>query len=106
MAEKITVATTVLRDISTATADIDNALTIMMKESRPVYIGVPTDVAWAPVSDETLKNPIPRTLKNDKAMEDQAISVIRSLIEKAQRPVIIVDGGNFHFKVMRRKEIY
>jgi len=94
MAEHITVATAVLKDASTAVQDIDRVLTVMLEQSRPVYIGVPTDIAYALVSNEGLKIPLPITLPpNDKATEEHVVATIRSLLEKASKPAIVVDGG-------------
>jgi pyruvate decarboxylase len=94
MAKHITATTAVLRKVSTAAEDIDRALSVMLKESRPVYIGVPTDVAYALVSDEGLKTPLVRTLPpNDKGTEENVINAIRSLFEKASQPILVVDGG-------------
>jgi pyruvate decarboxylase len=94
MAEHITVATAVLKDASTAVQEIDRVLAVMLEQSRPVYIGVPTDIAYAPVSNEGLKTPLPITLlPNDKTTEEHVVATIRSLLEKASRPAIVVDGG-------------
>ena len=94
MAEHITAATTVLKDASTATQEIDRVLEVMLEQSRPVYIGVPTDIAYAPVSNEGLKTPLPTTLPpNDKATEENVVATIRSLLENASKPAIVVDGG-------------
>jgi pyruvate decarboxylase len=94
MSRHITAATIVLRDPVTATKDIDEALTTMVRESRPVYIGVPTDVALVQVSDDGLKTPIPRILPgNNPKIEKEIVSKIRSLIDGASKPVIVVDGG-------------
>lgn len=94
MAEQITAATTVLKDASTATQEIDRVLTVMLEQSRPVYIGVPTDIAYAPVSNEELKTSLPTSLPpNDKATEENVVATIRSLLEKASKPAVILDGG-------------
>jgi pyruvate decarboxylase len=94
MAEHITAATVVLKDASTATQEIDRVLAVMLEQSRPVYIGVPTDIAYAHVSKEGLKVLLPASLPpNDKTTEGNVVATIRSLLENASKPAVIVDGG-------------
>ena len=94
MAGHITAAAVVLKDASTAAQEIDRVLAIMLQQSRPVYIGVPTDIAYAPVSKEGLETSLPATLPpNDKATEGKVVASIRSLLENASKPAVIVDGG-------------
>jgi pyruvate decarboxylase len=94
MSKQISGATTVLNDPATAAAEIDRVLRVMLYESRPVYIGVPTDVAFVPISDKGLSKPLPRSLPPDDASITKDVnSKIRSLLEQASRPIIIVDGG-------------
>ena len=80
IAAHITTATTVLKDASTATQEIDRVLAVMLEQSRPVYIGIPTFIAYAPVLNEGLKMPL-RTIipPNDKNTEGNVIDTIRSL---------------------------
>jgi pyruvate decarboxylase len=42
LAEHITAATT-----ATVTQEIDWVLAVMLEQSRPVYIGIPTDIVYA-----------------------------------------------------------
>lgn len=94
MAKEITFATVVLRNKLTAAQDIDRALTTMMEQSCPVYIGVPMDIAYAPCSDEGLKAPLATALPaNDKATEEKVVTTIRKMLEKATQPAIIVGGS-------------
>jgi pyruvate decarboxylase len=94
MAGHITAAAVVLKDASIAAQEIDRVLAVMLQQSRPVYIGVPTDIAYAPVSNEGLKTPLPATLPpNDRATEEKVVASIRSLLENASKPAVIVDGG-------------
>jgi pyruvate decarboxylase len=98
MAKHISAATTVLNDASTATSEIDRVLAVMMYESRPVYIGVSTDIAYAPVSRQGLSTPIPTILPQDDAsILKHTVTEIRSRFEQARKPVIIVDGCKFGF---------
>ena len=50
---------TVLEQIrATATRDIDAALMTALRESKPVYLGIPSDVAVAPVHAANLRHPL------------------------------------------------
>jgi pyruvate decarboxylase len=94
MAAEVTAEAIVLDDGKTATSEIDRVLNLMLEQSRPVYIGVPTDIAYAPVSDEGLKTALTTALPpNDKSLEEKVVSMIRSKIEAATNPVIVVDGS-------------
>ncbi|KAF4338011.1 pyruvate decarboxylase [Fusarium beomiforme] len=94
MAKHITAATAVINYAPTAAREIDEALTIMMRESRPVYIGISVDIAYEMIDSEGLNVPIPTKLQpNDAALEKKVIGEIRKLIEGSNNPAIIVDGG-------------
>lgn len=94
MAKYITASTVVLKDQHTVCDDIDRILTTMMIESRPVYIGLSIDVCYLMVSDEQLKSSLKIELPpNDAQIEEHAVGELRSLIEKASNPAIIIDGS-------------
>jgi pyruvate decarboxylase len=94
MAKHIMAATTVIDNPPTAAAEIDRVLNTMMLESRPVYIGLSTDIAYEMISSAGLESPILRTLPpNVPETESGVVEKIRAVIEKAENPVIIVDGG-------------
>ncbi|KAF9774469.1 hypothetical protein IL306_007547 [Fusarium sp. DS 682] len=94
MAKHITAATAVINYAPTAAKEIDEALTIMMRESRPVYIGISVDIAYEMIDSEGLNVSIPTELQpNDAALEKKVIEEIRKLIEGSNNPAIIVDGG-------------
>ncbi|KAK5735678.1 hypothetical protein LTR17_008029 [Elasticomyces elasticus] len=94
MVKKISVATAVLTDLNTIASDIDRCLNTMLYESRPVYIGVPVDMSHQQISGEGLKTPLKRELPpNDKGEEDRVVKEIMSMIRRAKKPVIIMDGS-------------
>jgi pyruvate decarboxylase len=94
MAKHIMAATTVIDNAPTAAAEIDRVLKTMMLESRPVYIGLSTDIAYEMISSEGLESKISRTLPlNVPEVEKAVVEKILTVIEKAENPVIIVDGG-------------
>ena len=94
MAKHITAATTVIDNPPTAATEIDRVLSTMMLESRPVYIGLSTDIAYEMISSAGLECPILTTLPpNVPEVESVVVEKIRAVIEKAENPVIIFDGG-------------
>jgi len=94
MAKHITAATTVITNPSTAASEIDRVLNTMMRESRPVYIGLSVDIAYETISSAPLASPIATALSpNDPELEKVVVADIISKIEYASSPVIIVDGG-------------
>ncbi|KAF4957014.1 hypothetical protein FGADI_3427 [Fusarium gaditjirri] len=94
MAKNITAATVVINYAPTAAREIDEALTVMMRESRPVYIGLSVDIAYEMIDAEGLNAPIPTELHpNDPALEEGVVEEIRKLMERSNNPAIIVDGG-------------
>ncbi|KAH4169209.1 pyruvate decarboxylase [Parastagonospora nodorum] len=94
MAKHITAATTVIDHVPSAASEIDRVLNTMMRESRPVYIGLSVDMAYETISGTPLDMPIVRSLPlNDPVLEANVISQIRSGLENAKNPILILDGG-------------
>jgi pyruvate decarboxylase len=94
MAKHITAATTVIDYAPTAASEIDRVLNVMMLESRPVYIGLSTDIAYEMISDAPLASPICTTLPpNSPDLERKVVADIRAELDKAESLIIIVDGG-------------
>ncbi|KAG5775510.1 hypothetical protein H9Q73_010827 [Fusarium xylarioides] len=94
MAKNITAATVVINCAPTAAREIDGTLTTMMRESRPVYIGLSVNIAYEMIDAEGLNVPIPTQLHpNDPALEEGVVEEIRKLMERSHNPAIIVDGG-------------
>jgi pyruvate decarboxylase len=96
MAKHIMAATTVIDNPPTAAAEIDRVLSTMMYELRPVYIGLSTDIAYEMISAEGLESRILRELPpNVEEVEREVVDKIWNVVEGAENPVIIVDGGEF-----------
>ena len=94
MAKNITVDTVVIDYAPTAAVEIDRVVATMMRESRPVYIGLSVDIAYELIDADGLDVPIPISLQpNDPALEKKVINEMRRMIEHAEKPAIIVDGG-------------
>ncbi|KAF2811336.1 DHS-like NAD/FAD-binding domain-containing protein [Mytilinidion resinicola] len=101
MAKHITAATTVITNPPTAAAEIDRVLNMMMRESRPVYVGLSVDIAYEMISSAPLASPITTSLlQNNPELERKVIAEILSKIERAAEPIIIVDGGAVRHQVL------
>ena len=97
MAKQITAATSVITNPATAASEIDRVLNTMMRESRPVYIGLSVDMAYESISSVPLTSAITTVLTpNDTELEKKVVANIISKIEHAENPIIIVDGGRSH----------
>ena len=105
MSKKICVATTVLMDPKSAVAEIDRCLNTMVLESRPVYIGVPTDVGYMTIPSSSMSHALTLELpESDKAAEEKAVVEIRKMIEGSEKPIIVVDGLATRNKVLPEVE--
>lgn len=104
MAKNITAATVVINYAPTAAQEIDETLTTMMRESRPVYIGLSVDIAYEMIDAEGLNVPIPiKLLPNDPALEESVVEEIKRLMERSSNPAIIVDGGKSKSRQLHNK---
>ncbi|KAK3376853.1 thiamine diphosphate-binding protein [Lasiosphaeria ovina] len=91
---ELSCATTILKDPTTAVAEIDRVLNAMLFHSQPAYIGVSEEVAYAKVSTEYLDTPLVRALPRTPAeSEAKVVAEIVKLLESAKAPVLVVDGG-------------
>ncbi|KAK9235102.1 thiamine diphosphate-binding protein [Lipomyces kononenkoae] len=94
MVRNITVASTILDDPATATAEIDRVLKAMAYFNRPVYIGVPVDVGPQTIVSRNLETPLPTTLPpNPPELEQSVVDKIVDLLSSRKHPIIVVDGG-------------
>jgi indolepyruvate decarboxylase len=69
MSREVTAAQAIL-DPRTAAQEIDRVLLTALNTSKPVYLGVPMDVAKAPVRSEPLRNPLRRIGSEPAAVEE------------------------------------
>jgi pyruvate decarboxylase len=94
MAKHISADTVVLNDPRTAATDIDRVLNTMLRESRPVYIGVPVDMSHLGCDAHNLGMPLETDLSpNDAVLEEKVVVDIRSWLEHRKNPIIVVDGN-------------
>lgn len=81
-----------LMDNNTMAQDIDRVIISCVQSRLPVYIYIPTDVVSVPLDATRLETPLDTTMRNpDGTTEDQIVSLILSLVEKASNPTILAD---------------
>lgn len=82
-----------LEDPSTIASEIDQAIHECYVKSRPVYLGLPTDIVTKKVEGARLKTPIDLTFpKNEPEKEDYVVGVVLKYLHEAKNPVILVDA--------------
>ncbi|KAF4944284.1 hypothetical protein FSARC_14717 [Fusarium sarcochroum] len=92
--ENVTIAHTNLADPIAAPAQIDHVLQACIVGSRPVYIGLPTDMVTQPADASLLQTPINCNYhKSEPEAETMALDIILDRLYKAIRPVLLVDGA-------------
>ncbi len=100
MAARVTVAQASLTEASTAPAEIDRVLLECIRQSRPVYIELPTDLVSAKVPASLLSTSISTTIApNDEGYEDDEVDLILDKIYNAKQPFIIIDGFTSRYGV-------
>lgn len=102
MSRSISQTTTVLTDPYTAAKEIDRVLRDCYVRARPVYIGIPTDIAMEEISADPLKEPIELSLHpNDEKTEAEVVKEIRELLHKAKNPIILSDACAIRHRVTK-----
>ncbi|TPX56251.1 hypothetical protein PhCBS80983_g04647 [Powellomyces hirtus] len=81
-----------------AAKEIDRVLRECVIRRRPVYIALPTDVAAKRITTE-MKPLDLRPTPNPQKAEDEAVEHIMKVLEKAERPAIMIDGCSQRFHV-------
>ncbi|EPX74468.1 pyruvate decarboxylase [Schizosaccharomyces octosporus yFS286] len=101
MNRPVSAYTTVITDGENASKVIDEALTICYRKARPVYIGVPADAGYFKTSSEPLRFPLEiEEPENDPLSEQEVLTTIVDMIEKAKKPVILVDACAIRHRVV------
>lgn len=97
-----------LNDPDTAAAEIDRVLSDCILQSRPVYIALPTDVAYIKISSDRLRVPLPRIpTPNDPLAEAAVIEEIVKLIEEANGDVaVLVDVGAVRYNAVEEVKAF
>lgn len=98
MYKLVTVSQANLMDPSTAPQLIDATLKECLRQSRPVYIEIPSDQVRAkvPAPDSPLDLSIPGY---DETAEDQIVGKLISWIQRSKRPMILIDSFAARFGV-------
>ncbi len=92
--EKITVAAIALTNPNLAARQIDNTIAACLKERRPVYIEIPSDLVDQPCPVmETVD--LPHEPKIDRQALSEAVEEAVELLEQSQRPIILA-GVELH----------
>lgn len=110
-AERFTAAQAFLQSAENAAEEIDRVLRVALEKARPTYLGLPTDLVFAPLSRSLLDTPIISSasiygykstqlvngakLKNDLEADTLrfVIKEIQQLWDQASNPIILVDAG-------------
>ncbi|KAI0688327.1 pyruvate decarboxylase [Cytidiella melzeri] len=80
-----------LTDKATAAAEIDRVLTELVVQARPAYLMLPTDLVHEHISSKRLLTPLnTEPPENDAEIESFVLNEILSLVEKAERDVVIL----------------
>ncbi|KAF2484941.1 thiamine diphosphate-binding protein [Neohortaea acidophila] len=85
-------------DITTAAELYDEALQMAVIQSKPVYVGVASDMFEQPVLEDMLEKPLDTKppLSNWRS-EDTVLDVLLDKLRTSRRPLIIADGLSYHF---------
>jgi len=68
--------------------------------AKPVYITVPTNIAYAKISAKPLQIPLDTSWpSNDPATEAEAVAEIIDMIHKSKKPIVLADAGAIKFRV-------
>jgi pyruvate decarboxylase len=93
MSGHVSCAKAILKDPHEAAALIDDTIRECYLQSRPVYIGLPTDLVQKKVEGESLKTPLDlKFAPNDEEKEDYVVDVVLKYLHAAKNPVILVDA--------------
>ncbi|EPQ31630.1 uncharacterized protein PFL1_00963 [Pseudozyma flocculosa PF-1] len=93
MSRQVSAASAVLKRSEGAADEIDRVLTVAVRQARPVYIALPTDLVHAKISAKNLETPLDTAVPaNEPDAEQYALDVAFRHIDEAENPVILVDA--------------
>ncbi|SMQ57666.1 thiamine pyrophosphate-binding protein [Agreia sp. VKM Ac-1783] len=99
MFREVTVADAII-DEATAAGEIDRLLVAMISASKPVYLGVPLDVAKAPVSARSLDVPLAPLASDPHALSAFAVALSREFADA--RSLVVLAGPDIHRRGIER----
>jgi pyruvate decarboxylase len=101
MSHNVSCAVALLSDPHEAATQVDNAIRECWLQSRPVYIGLPTDMVQKKVEGARLQTPIDLSEPtNEPEKEDYVVDVILRYLHAAKNPVILVDACAIRHRVL------
>ncbi|KAI0770183.1 pyruvate decarboxylase [Fomes fomentarius] len=90
-AQQFTIAHATLDTAETAAAEIDRVLTECLVRARPVYLMLPTDLAYVRIPATRLRTPLSiEPPENDSETEEFVLDEIIKLVEAAKNDVIVL----------------
>ncbi|OBZ71188.1 Pyruvate decarboxylase [Grifola frondosa] len=105
-AQQFTISQASLTSKATAAAEIDRVITECVVTARPVYLMLPTDMAYEKISAKRLQTPLHfEPPANDAEVEGFVLDSIVKLVEEAEEDVIIlIDACAIRHGVKREVE--
>lgn len=106
MYQPISEAVANLIDVRTAAEQIDNLLIACFRTCRPVYIALPSDMAYKEIDSAPLSTPLNLEVpKNDISTENECVERIFDLLYSAKKPIILCDACcvRFHLQDAARE---
>lgn len=68
--------------------------------AKPVYITLPTNIAYAKISSKPLQTPLDLSFPpNDPATEAEAVDEIIEMIRRSKKPIVLADAGAVSYRV-------
>lgn len=107
MSEGISHKVIILSDEFNLTTKIDDAIKTAKSRQKPVYLAIPTNIGEVKVPASDLQTPIDFSLPdNDPDAESEVIDIVKSAIEKAKSPIILVDACAYrHNSIAETREL-
>jgi pyruvate decarboxylase len=106
IANCITATQALLTSPSQATSEIDRILRVALRECRPVYLTLPTDLVDVKVDAAPLEKDLRAAEEKlvEERMEEEkvvnhVVNAIKELYEKSTRPIVLVDACTIRFKI-------
>lgn len=92
MFEHVTVAQTLLTDADNAPKEIDRVLLQCFYHKRPVYIGLPSDVALKECSKPERPLELLKRKPSDFEALEEALQEAEKMLAASKNPIIVIDG--------------
>ncbi|CAI6338428.1 unnamed protein product [Periconia digitata] len=102
MSAQISCAVSMLNDPHEAAVLIDNAIRECILQSRPVYIGLPSDLVTKKVDGDRLNKPLDLAYPpNEPEKESYVVDVVLKYLHEARNPVILVDACAIRHRALK-----